>query len=200
MNLSSCWPTEIWLQLLLHQYQLIVDCCNLFSCNGAVVLHAFWCIIFMVAIMVIMIFKWHWHLDAFNVMIMLILPLRVTLGVCSCVTRTMKFSGSTSLVPEVLCTFRHQLYKEHDITAVSLTPPRSTFDTKVDHCDDFGYKCSVYPVALWALPRLVATIVDTICHLAGEYHCFLRLAAWTTWLSTLKLQGRDWWCSMHTTM
>ncbi len=37
---------------------------------------------------------------------------------------------------------------------------------------------------LWRfeLSRLVAIEVDTICHLAGEYHCFLQLAAWITWL------------------
>ncbi len=34
----------------------------------------------------------------------------------------------------------------------------------------------------FGLSRLVAINVDTICHLASEYHHFLRLAAWTTWL------------------
>ncbi len=37
MTLSSCWPTTVWLQLLLCPYQLMVHCCNLFGCNGAVV-------------------------------------------------------------------------------------------------------------------------------------------------------------------
>ncbi len=66
MNLSSCWPITVWLQLLLHQYQLIVACCNLFSCNGAVVLCMCWHVTIIVAIMVILIVKWHWCLDAFN--------------------------------------------------------------------------------------------------------------------------------------
>ena len=58
MNLSSCWPrTTVWLQLLLCPYQLIVDCCNLFSCSGTVVLHAHWCITIIVAITVIGIVK-----------------------------------------------------------------------------------------------------------------------------------------------
>ena len=57
MNLSSGWPTTVWLHLLLHQYQLIVVCCNLFSCNGAVVLCVCWHVT---------IVKWHWCLNAFN--------------------------------------------------------------------------------------------------------------------------------------
>ncbi len=57
MNLSSCWPTTVWLQLLLRQYQLIVVCCNLFSCNGAVVLCVCWHITIIVAITVIVIIK-----------------------------------------------------------------------------------------------------------------------------------------------
>ncbi len=65
-NLSSCWPTTNWLQLLLCQYQLIVACCNLFSCNGTEVLCMCWHITIIVAITVIMIVKWHWHLNAFN--------------------------------------------------------------------------------------------------------------------------------------
>ncbi len=80
MNLSSCWPTTVWFQLLLCQYQFIVACCNLFSCNGAVVLHAYWCVTYMVAITVIMIVKWHWRLDTFNGLTTLILVLGVTLG------------------------------------------------------------------------------------------------------------------------
>ncbi len=115
MNLSSCWPTAVYLQLLLHPYQLIVDCCNLF-CNGAVVWHAWWCITIIVVITVILIIKWHCHLDAFNG-ITLTVALDVRLGICSCVTRKMQTCGITSLVPEVLCTFRHQLYVECDVTA-----------------------------------------------------------------------------------
>ncbi len=97
MNLSSCWPTTAWLQLLLHQYQLIVACCNLFSCNGAVVLCMCWHVTIIVVITVIVIVKWHWRLDAFNGITTLIIALGVTLGVCSCVTRTTQFSGSTTL-------------------------------------------------------------------------------------------------------
>ncbi len=73
MSLSSCWPTTVWLQLLLCPYQLIVDCCNLFGCNsGAVVLCACCHITIIVAIMVITIVKvtlafgriqWHNNID-----------------------------------------------------------------------------------------------------------------------------------------
>ncbi len=120
MNLSSHWPTVVWLQLLLHPYQLIFDCCNLFSCNGAVVLGMCWHITIIVAITVIVIIKWHWHLDTFNGLATLIVALGVTLGFCSCVTRTIQINGYTRLVPEVLCTFRHQLYMECDGTAAFL--------------------------------------------------------------------------------
>ncbi len=120
MNLSSCWPTTVWLQLLLCQYQLIVACCNLFSCNGAVVLCMCWHVTIIVAIRVIMIVKWHWRLDAFNGIITLIVMLGVRLSICSCVTRMTQISGCTRLVPEVLCTFRHQLCIECDITAAFL--------------------------------------------------------------------------------
>jgi hypothetical protein len=102
------------------QYQLIVACCNLFSCIGAVVLCVCWHVTIIVAITVIVIVKWHWHLDTFNGITTLIVALGVTLGVCSCVTRMMQIGGSTRLVPEVLCTFRHQLYGERDITAAFL--------------------------------------------------------------------------------
>ncbi len=102
------------------QYQLIVACCNLFSCNEAVVLCMCWHVTIIVAITVIMIVKWHWHLDAFNGITTLIVVLGVTLGVCSCVTRMMQIGGSTRLVLEVLCTFQHQLYGEHDVTAAFL--------------------------------------------------------------------------------
>jgi hypothetical protein len=73
-----------------------------------------------VAITVIMIVKCHWHLDTFNGITTLIVALGVMLGNCSCVTRMTQISGGTSLVPEVLCTFRHQLYVEPDITAAFL--------------------------------------------------------------------------------
>ncbi len=57
MNLSSGWPTTVRLQLLLCQYQLIVASCNLFSCNGAVVLCMCWHVTIIVAITVIVIVK-----------------------------------------------------------------------------------------------------------------------------------------------
>ncbi len=102
------------------QYQLIVACCNLFSCNGAVVLCVCWHVTIIVAIMVIVIVKWHWRLDAFNGITTLIIALGVTSGVCFCVTRTTQISGCTRLVPEVLRTFRHQLCVERDVTAAFL--------------------------------------------------------------------------------
>ncbi len=122
MNLSSCWPTKVWLQLLLRQYQLIVACCNLFSCNGAVVLCVCWHLTIIVAITVIVIIKWHWRLglDAFNCIATLIVALGVMLGICPCVTRTTQISDSTRLVKEIFCMFRHQLCMEHDVTAAFL--------------------------------------------------------------------------------
>ncbi len=117
MNLSSTWPTTVWLQLLLRQYQLIVACSNRFSCNGAVVLCVCRHITIMVAITVIGIVKWHWHLDALNCITTLIIMLGVTLGICFCVTRMTQISGCTRLLLEVLCTFRHQLCIERDVTA-----------------------------------------------------------------------------------
>ncbi len=83
------------------QYQLIIAYCNLFSCNGAVVLCMCWHVTIIVAITVIMIVKWHWHLDAFNGITMLIIASGVTLGISSCVTRTMQISGCTKLVTEI---------------------------------------------------------------------------------------------------
>jgi hypothetical protein len=38
-----------------------------------------------------------------------------------------------------------------------------------------------YILRHFGLSRLVAINVDTICHLATEYHCFLWLEAWATW-------------------
>ncbi len=100
MNLSSCWPSTVWLQLLLCPYQLIVDCCNLFGCNaGAVVLCACCHVTIIGAITVIVIIKWHWCLDTFNGLITLILALGVLMfGICSCMTRQRK-----SVVAQVLC-------------------------------------------------------------------------------------------------
>ncbi len=57
MNLSSCWPTTVWLQLLLRSHHCIIDYCNLFSCNGEVVLRVCWYVTTMVTIKVIMIVK-----------------------------------------------------------------------------------------------------------------------------------------------
>jgi hypothetical protein len=76
----------------------------------------------MVAIRVIVIVKWHWYFNAFNVngLTTLILAFGVKLGICSCVTRMMQISGSTSLVPAVLCTFGHQLYGDCNVAAAFL--------------------------------------------------------------------------------
>jgi hypothetical protein len=120
MNLSSCWPTTVWLQLLLCPYQLIVACCYLFSCNGAVVLCVCWHVTIIMAVAVIVIAKWHWRLDGFNGITTLIVALGVTLVICSCVTRRTQISGCTRLVPEILCIFQHQLYGERDVTAAFL--------------------------------------------------------------------------------
>ncbi len=120
MNLSSNWPSTVWLQLLLRQYQLIVACCNLFSCNRAIVLCKCWLITIIVAITVIVVVRWHWRWDAFNGLTMLIVAMGVTLGICSCVTRTTQISISARLVPEILCTFRHQLCVGRDVTAAFL--------------------------------------------------------------------------------
>ncbi len=105
MNLSYCCPTTVWLQLLLHQYQIIVACSNLFNCNGAVVLCMCWHVTIIMAITVMMIIKWHWHLDEFNGLITFIVVLGVTLGVCSCMTR---MRGPLHLQTSVVCeTWRH---------------------------------------------------------------------------------------------
>ncbi len=75
MNLSSHWPTAVWLQLLLRQYSLIFACCNLFSFNGAIVLCVCYHVTIMMAITVIVILKWHWRLDTFNGLTTLIIAL-----------------------------------------------------------------------------------------------------------------------------
>ncbi len=107
----------------------------------------------------------------------------------------------------VLCTFRHQLYMERDITAAFLSYRGQPLAwgliivMKLVTNMDFILWC-------FELSKLVAIYVDTICHLAGEYHCFLQLAVWTTWWSgrmtsqhcTLQAQGVECWCSKHTTM
>ncbi len=180
MNLPSCWPTTVWLQLLLCPYQLIVDC-YLFNCNGALVLCVCWHVTIIMAIMVIVIIKWHWHLDAFNGLITLILALGFMLGICSCVTRRTQIRGSARLVMEVLCTFRHQLCVECDITAAFL--PHQGYPL-VHWLIIVMTLVTKVAFILWhfGLPRLVAIDVDMICHLVSDYHCFLRLAAWTTWL------------------
>ncbi len=101
------WPTIVWLQLLLCHYQLIDDFCNLFSCNGTIVFSACWHVTIIVVITVIVIVKWYWHFNAFNGITTFIAALGVTLGICYWLTRMMQINISTSLVPEVLCTFRH---------------------------------------------------------------------------------------------
>ncbi len=182
MNLSSCWPTTVWLQLLLRQCQLIVACCNLSSCNEAAVLCVCWHVTIIVAITVIVIVKWHWGSDAFNGITTLIIALGVMLlGVCSCVTRTTQISGCTRFAPEVLCTFRHQLCVECDVTAAflphqgqPLARGRIVVMTLVTNV--------AYILWHFGLSRLVAINVNTICHLASEYHRFLWLAVWATWL------------------
>ncbi len=161
MNLSSCWPTTVWLQLRLCPYQVTVDCCNLFSCNGEVVLCACWHISNIVAIMVIVIVKWHWYLDAFNDLTTLILALGVMLGVWSCVTRWRK-----SVVAQSLC---WRSSAPSDISCMwnmlhccFFPPPMPTIGTRVDCYDDFGHKHGIHLVVLWALPRLVAINVNAI--------------------------------------
>ncbi len=203
INISSCWPSAVWLQLLLHPYQLIVDCYNLFSCNGAVVLRMCWHVTTMVAITIIVIVKWHWRMDVFNGLTMLIVALSVMLAICSCVTRTMQFSGSTSLVPEVLCTFQHQLYGKCDVTTAFLPHQCQslaqgliivmTLVTNVaSSCGALGTpkigsnQCwNVISLSLWvSLPLAIGSVINHSGRMMS-WHC------------TLHMQGIDWWCSMH---
>jgi hypothetical protein len=74
----------------------------------------------MVAIMGIVNVKWRWRLGTFNGIAMLIIALGVALSICSCATRVVQMSGSTSLVLEILRTFRHQSYGELDVAAAFL--------------------------------------------------------------------------------
>jgi hypothetical protein len=79
------------------------------------------CVAIIVAIKVIMIVKWHWWLH-----------IQWPNNIDPCVGRhvwhmllhdkVMQISSSTKFVPEVLCTFRHQLYRERDVTAAFLPP------------------------------------------------------------------------------
>ncbi len=140
-----------------------------------------WHVTNIVAIMVIAVVKWHWRWDAFNGLTMLIVATGVTMGICSCMTRMTQISGSTRLVPEVLRTFKHQLHVKRDITAAFLPHQGQPLA--------WGFVVVMILVTnvafiLWhfGLSRLVAINVNTICHLACEYHRFLQLAAWTTWL------------------
>ncbi len=119
MNLSSGWPTTVWLQLLLCPYHLIVDCCNHSVAMGQKIAHVLkhhnYC-------------GNHSHCDcqvalAFKCIQRhnnVIIALGVTLRICSCVTRTMQISSCTRLVLEILSTFRHQLCMERDVTAAFL--------------------------------------------------------------------------------
>ncbi len=111
--------------------------------------------------------QWHNNVDP---------SLGVTLGICSCVTRTMQISNSTRLVKEVFCMFRHQLCMECDITAVFLSHQGLPL---VQGLTILMTLVTNMAFILWCfeLSRLVAINVDMICHLASEYHCFLRLAA-----------------------
>jgi hypothetical protein len=127
--------------------------------------------------MVIVIVKWYWRFDAFNGITTLIVALGVTLGVCYCVTRTMQISISTSLVLEVLCTFRHQLYGERVITVAFLPHQDQPFAqglivvmTLVTNAA-FILRCFGCSQDWW---QLMSTQFVT---LAGEYHRFLQLAA-----------------------
>ncbi len=191
MNLSSRWPTTVWLQLLLRQCHLIVACCNLFSCNEAVVLCVCWHVTIIVAIMVIVIVKWHWRLDAFNGLTTLIVALGVTLGICSCVTRRMQISGCTRLVTEVLCMFRHQLYVEGDATA-AFFPTKANLWYKgwllwlwsqmwLSSCGTLGFQ------DWWQL------MLTRFATLVSEYHCFLQFAAWATWLGIAVVDALCTW-------
>ena len=124
----------------------------------------------------------HVAFDAVVGITMLIVALGVTLGICFCVTMTTQIRGSTRLVPEVLCTFRHQLSVECDINAAFL--PHQGYHL-VQGLIVVVTLVTNLVFILWhfGLSRLVAIDVDTVCRLASEYHRFLRLAAWTTWLS-----------------
>ncbi len=150
MNLSSCWPTAVWLQFLLCPYQLIVDCCNLFSCNWAVVLCVCWHVPFIMAIRVIMIVKvalvfgsiqWHNNIDC---------CVRCHVGcllLCDKDNANQRLhkacTGDPLHVPTsvVWGTWCHCCFS---------SSPRLTFGTKVDCCDDFGHKRGCHLVALWA--------------------------------------------------
>ncbi len=149
VNLSSCWPAIVWLQLLLQQYQLIVVCCNLFSCNGAVVLCVCWNITIIVAITVIMIIKVALAFGCIQ------WPNNVDYCI-GCHAGHLLLSDNNA---------NQRLHKAwagdslHDQTSVVRetwchccfsSPPRSTFGMRVDHCDHFDHKRGFHFVALWA--------------------------------------------------
>ncbi len=207
MNLSSRWPTSVWLQFLLHPYQLIVACCNLFSCNGAIVLCVCCHITIIVAITVIVIVKWHWRLDTFNG------QQRSSLCWGSRWAFALEWQGGhKSTVAQGL--YQRSSARSDISCAWNMMSLLLFFPTKAN----LWYKgwlmwwlwsqmllssCGALGFQDWwqlMLTRLVT--------LASEYHCFLGLAAWTTWLSgrmtsprcTLQTQGVDCWCSMHRTM
>jgi hypothetical protein len=112
----------------------------------------------------------------------MIIALDVTLGICSCVTRTTQISGSTRLVLGGPLHLQTLVVHGMWCHCCFSSPPSPTFGMRIDRFDDFGHKRGFHLVVLWALPRLVAINVNTICHLASEYYCFLRLAAWTAML------------------
>ncbi len=117
MNLSSCWTTTVLASAptaSISTYSCLLKSIQL-QCGSKLCMC--WHNTIIVAITVIVIVKWHCCLDAFNGITTLIVTLGVMLGIFSCVTRTTQISSCTKLLPEVLCTFRHQLCVERDFTA-----------------------------------------------------------------------------------
>jgi hypothetical protein len=94
----------------------------------------------------------------------MIVVLGVMFGICSCVARTMQISSSTSLLPAVLRTFRHQLYGDPDIAAAFLPHQGQPLAQGLIGVTTFDHKCCFHLVAFWALPRLVLIDVNAICH------------------------------------
>ncbi len=149
------------------QYYFIVACCNLFSCNGSVVLcvltrhnycgnhghpdHqvalAFRCI------------QWHNNVNC---------CIGCHIELCSCVTRTTQINVCTGLLPEVLCMFRHQLCIKCDLTAAFL--PHQGKPLVQGLMIVMTLLVTILVFILWCFghSKVVAINVDTICHLASE--------------------------------
>ncbi len=107
----------------------------------------------------------------------LIVVLGVTLGICSCVTSTTQISGSARLVPEVLCTFIHQLYIERDLTAAFLPhqgqPLALGLIVVITLVTNMAF-------ILWRCGRSQdwwQSMLTGFFTLASDYYCFLPLAA-----------------------